>query len=404
MLYALVAVHIRRRKAVPSNIYSYNFSMMEETAAKILTNPSAGNISALKNELNRFFKDSSCKDVIYTRNTDKPFFGLRVYPILGKDDVVDIMVAENGKRVKQYCIEIDSKIRDLDLTQREFTAFILHEVGHLTNDSEPSQKARDAMNVYLAKKKETIAINQSAQYRALLAYAFKDAMVKASSLFYKKNEEVLADEFVVGCGYGEDLYSGLNKVVGKTVMLNRGVEDKFTALQYVLSIYKNIKMNRIRVLRTMNKCKQLTGSELEKKEYTSVVKAVSELDDVSLIYEANLVELFKERFKKVAEKDQNKTARSLEDDIFEFSVRVKNVQEEDEALMLLRQLNTKMAILDDYIQTGKLEKHNLNRYTALYAKYGTLRDALTKKDLVQDKYWSLFVELPMERGGVGARH
>ena len=33
-------------------------------------------LNTLKNELNRFFKDSTCKEVMSTNNTDKMFFGM----------------------------------------------------------------------------------------------------------------------------------------------------------------------------------------------------------------------------------------------------------------------------------------------------------------------------------------
>ena len=40
--------------------------------------PTPNNLLVIKEELNRFFRDSKCKEVLYTTNTDKMFFGIKI--------------------------------------------------------------------------------------------------------------------------------------------------------------------------------------------------------------------------------------------------------------------------------------------------------------------------------------
>ena len=61
---------------------NYDFTIMKKCMQSIKISPNSSNLNNLKNELNRFFKDSKCMDVIYTKNTDKLFFGMCVMPVI----------------------------------------------------------------------------------------------------------------------------------------------------------------------------------------------------------------------------------------------------------------------------------------------------------------------------------
>ena len=69
----------------------YDFSDFIEILASIGEyDGRSSDLNKLKNELNRFFKGQRCKEVIYTKNTDKVFFGMCVSPIFRDEDVVTI--------------------------------------------------------------------------------------------------------------------------------------------------------------------------------------------------------------------------------------------------------------------------------------------------------------------------
>lgn len=372
---------------------NYDFSNFEKIMFNFKQDQSSNRLREIKNELNKFFKDSTCKEVIFTKNVDRMFFGMCVMPFMSGEDVVDVITGETKKRIESYFIEIDSKILELNLTARELVAVLLHEVGHLVNDSTPVEEVRKALNIYLAKTNDHLVITDSIHYRDLLAYAFKDSLRKVTSLFYKEDDEIIADQFVVACGFGNELESAYRKLTSKISCLTKGISNKLLVMQWTLRIYKEIKIRRISALHSINKAKNLSGSALEKRELETIGRAINQIDDDALIQEATnvLVRKGSDMYRKF----KYKGMRSLEDDLYEYSLRVKNVDEQDEALMILRQLNLKISMIDDYIVTEHLTESERERWENLMRKYQMVRDELSKKATYSEKYYGLFVQTPV---------
>lgn len=372
---------------------NYDFSNFEKIMFNFKQDQSSNRLREIKNELNKFFKDSTCKEVIFTKNVDRMFFGMCVMPFMSGEDVVDVITGETKKRIESYFIEIDSKILELNLTARELVAVLLHEVGHLVNDSTPVEEVRKALNVYLAKTNDHLVITDSIHYRDLLAYAFKDSLRKVTSLFYKEDDEIIADQFVVACGFGNELESAYRKLTSKMSCLTKGISNKLLVMQWTLRIYKEIRIRRISALHSINKAKNLSGSALEKRELDTISRAINQIDDDALIQEATnvLVRKGSDMYRKF----KYKGMRSLEDDLYEYSLRVKNVDEQDEALMILRQLNLKISMIDDYIVTEHLTDSERERWENLMRKYQMVRDELSKKATYSEKYYGLFVQTPV---------
>lgn len=372
---------------------NYDFSNFEKIMFNFKQDQSSNRLREIKNELNKFFKDSTCKEVIFTKNVDRMFFGMCVMPFMSGEDVVDVITGDTKKRIESYFIEIDSKILELNLTARELVAVLLHEVGHLVNDSTPVEEVRKALNVYLAKTNDHLVITDSIHYRDLLAYAFKDSLRKVTSLFYKEDDEIIADQFVVACGFGNELESAYRKLTSKMSCLTKGISNKLLVMQWTLRIYKEIKIRRISALHSINKAKNLSGSALEKRELETIGRAINQIDDDALIQEATnvLVRKGSDMYRKF----KYKGMRSLEDDLYEYSLRVKNVDEQDEALMILRQLNLKISMIDDYIVTEHLTESERERWENLMRKYQMVRDELSKKATYSEKYYGLFVQTPV---------
>lgn len=373
----------------------YDFSDLERIMFNLKSDQSPNRLRQLKEELNRFFKDSVCKEVIYTVNRDKVFFGASCIPFVSDEDIVDIVTGDEKKRINTYYLEIDSKLLELGLTARELVAVILHEVGHLVADSTPTEEFRKALNVYLSKNNEHLVISDSIHYKQILIYAYKDSVRKLTSLFFREDDEIIADQFSVACGYGEDLESAYRKIMSKTSTLNRNVSNKLLVLQWTLRMYKDLKIRRIGALHTINKMRNITGSSLEKRELNNVSRAINQIDDDTLIQEATNI------FKKTSEsyrKFKYKGIRRLEDDLYEYSLRAKTVDEEDEALMLIRELSLKISMIDDYMMTEKLSESERERWSNLMRKYQMVREELSKKDSVaKGKFYGLFIQSPIIR-------
>ena len=100
---------------------NFDFSKIENILFTLDDDHSGAKLSQLKNEINKFFFKAQCKEVLYTVNNDKLFFGMRVYPEIDGDDVLDIMADDKPKAFEKYYIEFDSKLFDpmLGLDEKE---------------------------------------------------------------------------------------------------------------------------------------------------------------------------------------------------------------------------------------------------------------------------------------------
>ena len=86
---------------------TYNFAKFDEIMEKLLENPNGAVLKELQKELNNFFKDSRCLEVLYTFNTDKVFFGMCVIPRVTAEKANKILATEDKVRFDEYFLEID---------------------------------------------------------------------------------------------------------------------------------------------------------------------------------------------------------------------------------------------------------------------------------------------------------
>ena len=82
----------------------YDFSIIEKLMFMISEDHSSSTLNKLKNEVNKLFTKSKCKDILYTNNTDKLFFGMRVYPLFDGDDTMEILGDSKTKIFEKYYI------------------------------------------------------------------------------------------------------------------------------------------------------------------------------------------------------------------------------------------------------------------------------------------------------------
>lgn len=369
----------------------YNFDSIISVCEDIIINPTNTHLYELKKEINKFFKDANCVDIIYTQN-DSLFFGMSVYPITDKELINAILQDDGPVRFKKYSIEIDSKLLSpfININGREFCAMLLHEIGHIINDPTPVEKVRDAINIGLAKDNTSLNVPKSIQYYQILAYGIKNSIRKMNSMFFiYKDGEILADEFVHMCGFGDELNSAFKKICNSGLKVNQDV-NKLTALSWTMNIYKNVNMRRIPALRLLKKMKRLTGSQLEKREMEIIEKSLNTLDDDYIIKEScnlsNIDNYYvftednhssrKTKYANMRKQATLKNIKKFESDIYEYTMRIRHVSEEEDAMYLMRQINTRISVLEDYLDKERLNDTERGRWFNLLDKYYALREKL----------------------------
>lgn len=365
----------------------YDFSEFIEILNDIrYNNGKSSDLNKLKNELNRFFKSQKCREVLYTNNTDKVFFGMCVNPIMKDEDAVFILNSDDNYIVREYYLELDSKLfsPDLNLSNKELLAVLLHEVGHMVNSTEPVENARNVLNTYLAKTHSELDIAESINQKAILGFGLRDLMRKTISIFEKNQaEEITADEFVYKCGFGDELQSALLKIVKKRNSIINEKDNKLSIFVWTLALYKNIKLQRIPALRLIKKGEQIAPSQLQKRDLERLERNLKNIDLASIdesVFD-DLKKLYKDRIDRI----KYKGVKGLKEDYYELALRAKNVDIEDEALLILRRINSNMSIIQDYLDTEGLDPKTRDEVFEILEMYDDLRTKLMKKDAFKEK-------------------
>ncbi len=268
---------------------------------------------------------------------------------------------------------------------------LLHEVGHMVNNTNPLTKVQNTLNMYIAENDIIVDVTKLSINLDMFEYAIQDAVRNITSIFRKTDDEIIADEFSVRCGFGKELESAYKKIIKRAITINRAVPNKFVTLQWVLRIYKELGVQRIYAIKTLTKAIEMSGSQLEKKRMQSLKLTINKIKPNYMIEESvNMFKKTSEFYKRI----KYKGIRSLEDDLYEYNLRVQNVDDHDDALTLLRQINSRMNIIDDYITTENLTESEKERWFDLLNKYRVLRETLSKKTTYDEKYYGLFVQMP----------
>ena len=84
--------------------------------------------------------------------------------------------------------------------------------------------------------------------------------------------------------------------------------------------------------------------------------------------------------------------RAIEQDVYEYMMRIKNIEDEDDALLLMRQINNRISILEDYIYNEELTEAQYNKWNGVLQRYLELRENLTKKAVYKQKMYGLFAD------------
>lgn len=365
----------------------YDISHIENIFSRMIdsdTFPTKSILNDLRKELNAFFSEAVCVDVGYTRNTDNLFFGMQVVPMFDANTTLDIVLGDKPIKINRYCLELDSKLFSIGLEKRELTAILLHEVGHIVTNDLPVKQVRMGIDAYFANKDQIINLKNSAQYTQLLTFAIKDMMRKANSFIFMNNDEVKADAFVAMCGYGDDLASALGKLSASAWGLSKSTkEPKLTILAWVVNLYSNVKLNRIPAINSLRKAKSATGSALTKKEIDDVIKALNRID-TDVVHEGAML-LNEAKKRGLAGAIKANGFKAMSEDYFEYKIRIKNIKDEDDMIYCMRQINSRLTLIQDTLEE-EMDEREHDRWYDLFEKYLELREILANHKIPRRQY------------------
>lgn len=381
---------------------SYNFERFERIFSDLMKSKSPQNLRALKDELNKFFKDSKCEEVIYTNNNDNAFFGMCVMPSMDDDQALDI-ASGKFRRFNKYYLELDSKIFDpvLRLQPREHTALVLHEVGHVVNNVAAQKEISNVMNYSVGKNGVTFELSEVKKRPEVLNLGIARSLRKLTSIFEKDTEEFYADEFVVNCGYGDALTTAFNKII-KSRDLIKGNNNKFVSLIWSMTLYTNLSERRRTVIDQLEDGKTIDGSKLMQRRFDSAIKAIKKTIDKD-IDERDIYDYIKEAANGFFSKIKFSPIKSLEEDMYEFKIRINNIQDNDEAMDMLRSINMRISLIAEYIKVNPdLDPKEVEKLNKMSAAYVSMREELIRKGSYDKGVYSIWVKYPELKNRYGS--
>lgn len=346
-------------------------------------------------ELNMFFRDVKCEGVLYTNNTDLDFFGVYVQPVLKEKDIYPLLVSDYTTTIDKYYVELDSKLFNplLGLTNREILAIILHDIGSMINSSGPIDRAVKEIDLYLDMTNDVLRTTDNVNYVAILTFGLKDLLHKLTSIFTADlTSNVAIDDFIMSCGFINELNSAISKLkkFGYLNMFSEGGSPS-TIIAWTIRIYNDIKGQRIRTIRLLRKAASYTPVRLVKREMNHMITALSRIDDSSIL--ESVFDDVKLKYQSMTKKFTMSSIKDIEEDYYDYAVTLQNVNDEDDALLLLHKINSRMSVIDGVLNDDNPQITDRERkaFADLYERYNQLRNEVVAKKVYKRNYRRIYV-------------
>ena len=334
-----------------------------------------------------------CNKFIFTRNYDKMPFGCIVFPNL--ENVAEFIVGTGDLQFTSMAVELDSKVFDYGLTDEEITMLILYNCYHIMNDKR-NDDIHYEIDMFFANGTNScdvcMNISNIYAYAPILKMGLLDTLNMMTSCL-NLPDGILNDPFLESLGlYG--LQEMLNKLYRNIPGCNNEImrRPNLSMLSWCLRLYNNINLERIPALRLMEKAKEINASELYRVEFDQVITAINNIKSDKYVIESAVNKILRESKKNggLFSSLRYNGLRDIENDLYEFQIRARNSDGENEVMYALKQINARLAILDDYIK-GHPEDPELERWIGVKMQYLDIRDAIAKKRLHKRAY-GVFVD------------
>lgn len=374
--------------------------------------PTIEQIQDIQLNLNSLFSENDCVEFIYTNNTDKPFFGVKVYPIISQTDAITILASDDKVKFVKYKVEVDSKLfNTLHFDANEIASYIIYEISSIVGSYNTVDKFRGLLDDYMVSNDDVLSIRDSVNYAQLVIFAIKDTLGKISSVIYNDPETFINDPMIQTLDIKDEILSVHEKINGMLISAGEDVPaQKAYILQYILLMYKDMKNNSSSIFDTLKNARLCTGSVLEIEEIDKTINAINIIDNLipttktidlneSTRRHDNLNRIF-EKFNlhslnelSLFKNLKRNGLKSIEDSYYEYVMMIKNVETEADALYIMRGISNRLGILEDYIyNTPDLSDYEKKKWTDLAMKYRELRVALTKQKIWKKANYGLFFD------------
>ncbi len=358
--------------------------------------PNMSNLGDLRNAINDIFDENKCTDVLYTLNTDKQFFGIRINPAMSSSDATVILSTDEKVRLVKYQIEFDSKLFDIGLDESELAAVTLYEIGSMMYNSEIFDALRATIDYNIVTNDDVISIRDSVNHAQLVIFAIKDTMYKLSSLLFKDTEDLVHSPVVGAANLEESLINAKEKITSSISGLGESLRTpKPIILQWMFLMYRDMKINSCIIHDALTDAKCFTASKLEIAEIDKTLASIDRIDS-TIIESIDLPHFFDKMHMSALNeislfKSLKKNGlRGIENELYEYSMRVRNCTDPDDAYLIMRGINNRLGVLEDYLYSEDMSDYDRRHWEDVAQQYRDLRITLSKKKLDGKQYGLFF--------------
>lgn len=335
--------------------------------------------------------NANCIDFLYTKNTDKLPFGVMVTPVLDQSTIHEILVEGSTPAINQYCVELDSKAFQYDLTDEEITSILLYDVIHMVCDDSLVDRLRGSIDSYFMSSGTQLQIKNSLQYYQILTLGLVDTLIQFTNCVYK-DSDVVNDAGMISLGMQSVFTSAIAKLFNDIPGLDNSFSvPSLIVLDWCFRLYTDVEHERIPAIRQLERSRDLTGSILYQRYINRAIDSLYKIDTDNLVMES-YISLNEGKKNSLFSQIRYNGLRGLEDDFYEFMVLARNAETEQEVMYALKQINVRLSILDDYLRRENLTDEDKKRWTDLYMRYRNIRDEIAQKKVYNKKNYGIFFD------------
>lgn len=355
-------------------------------------------------ELNKIFPDFTCIRVVYTPNYDKQFFGVHISPIFESNFIRSLFAGlypntvsgnienfEPFKPSSKYELEIDGKILSSNvLTPMQLWALIFNEIS-MYNCTKPINQLRAMIDTYITKDETHIEMDQIYVSNETFLLVSDITLHNLCSAFARYGENVSEPlQLTVEEGLGDFYRSAIN-ILKENVEWQQPLADT-TALMlcWYFKQYDWIHDNRTLEYIFRDTIRMEASKLVREAINRALCQNVQVIPQDKKYYNKSIQE--SARRKGLMWQMKRNGIKSIEEDLYEYTMKIRNIETEDDAIILMRQINSRMSILEDYLREEDIDDVDRKRWETCYSQYVQLRSELSKKTVYKQKQMGLWMD------------
>lgn len=316
-----------------------------------------------------YFPECTCKRVLCTLNTDKPFFGIRVKPIIDYNMILNLIYDNTHIEPKAYEVEYDSKIIDI------MTGFSAKEIALLSIELIKNTIYAPVGNIFLSCY--VCTDNDKEYYNNkdllhLLKYALSDYMYKLGLNTILSNSTMTNSAII----------PITNKLRRKLEYVETFKSDsRPIILSWVLRIAEDFDRNRSHAAYALGKAINFTGSVLEKELYDNMIRSIT--TDYEMIYATESVKI------NTSIKPINVYRKNIAELVTRMSVLETSHNESDEYKRaeytdILFESYNNYKTIEKYLVDSNINKGDYRLYKSVLESYSTIKNQAEHKVDIKD--------------------